>query len=289
MRIQQAAKSHLLEMEQLRAQDAPLSFNGAGAAANATPNYDNVDEVTQDVSTLMARMKTLTDFIHNQNDLAASLGLDEKSTMLAEQSQLQNKLTELKNKKQQMAYLVNELQTMNIQADNSFDEDHSQPLTERAAQATDIPVNRVSSLEDDDEEHDDDEDEADDDDDRADGEEHDGAATPLLQDKIAEINSMKVQLKRLQDMMHTVKLIEIKNGDYLPDDEASDDANDPAATVTEPQSQDCLDEEREMAERVRLLQSMTNDLRIQAGICSMFMFYILIHIRFRSTCSILVF
>lgn len=252
-------------MEQLRAQDAPLSFNTTGAASSAPPNYDNVEEVTQDVTALMTRMKTLTDFIHNQNDLASSLGLDEKSEMIAEQTQLQNKLSELKNKKQQMAYLVNELQSMNMQASDSSFEDHLQQITERTSEVTDVPENRVDSLEDDDEAVD--EDEAEEEDDH-DGENDYGATQAsgvTLQDKIAEINSMKVQLKRLQDMMHTVKLIEIKNGDYLPDDDASDDANEPAASVNESQSQDCLDEEREMAERVRLLQSMTNDLRIQAG------------------------
>lgn len=103
-------------MEQIRAQHGPMSFAGN---SNGLPDYENVEDVQSDVSALMNRMKTLTDFIHNQNDLATSLGED-KSEILEEQLQLQRKLAELKNKKQQMANLVNELQSLNTEADTSF-------------------------------------------------------------------------------------------------------------------------------------------------------------------------
>lgn len=250
-------------MEQLRAQQGPLSFNAPGTTnSNAMPDYDNVEEVTQDVSALMSRMKALTDFIHNQNDLASSLGFDEKSDLVCEQTQLQNKLAELKNKKQQMASLVTELQSMNIQADHSFDEDRRSQSMERA-RANDIPLERIDILakandaDDDNEENDEDDD---------DEEVAEAAGDGSIQDKIAEINAMKNQLKRLQDMMHTVKLIEIKNGDYTPDDEVSDEANNVVdSTHEEAAEQSCLEEEREMTERVRMLHSMTNDLRQQAG------------------------
>lgn len=92
----------------------------------------------------------------------------------------------------------------------------------------------------------------------------------ILQDKIAEINAMKDQLKRLQDMMHTVKLIEIKNGDYNPDDEqppyiekqSDNEMQNNMQSGEDPQRDE--EEEQEMAERVRALHTMTNDLRQQA-------------------------
>lgn len=109
-------------MEQMRGQQAPMSFAGGASEQNNLPDYENIDEVTHDVTALMSRMKTLTDFISGQNDLASSLGVEEKTELVEEQMQLQKKLLELKSKKQQMANLVNELQSMNLQAENNFDE-----------------------------------------------------------------------------------------------------------------------------------------------------------------------
>lgn len=267
LRIQQAAKNQLYEMEQLRAQQEPLSFIG-GANSSALPDYDNVEEVTQDVTALMTRMKALTDFIHNQNDLASSLGMDEKTELLSEQTQLQNKLTELKSKKQQMANLVNELQAMNIQAEHSFDEDrHSQSSELHRENHSAFQLDHIETLEKADNGEVDNDDNDNDHDDEDDELTEAAASGSSIQVKISEINAMKDQLKRLQDMMHTVKLIEIKNGDYTPDDEVSDEANNIAVPANENISADSLDEEQEMAERVRMLHNMTNDLRLQAGLC----------------------
>ncbi|XP_055319156.1 uncharacterized protein LOC129576957 isoform X5 [Sitodiplosis mosellana] len=265
LRLQQAAKNRLYEMEQLRGQQQPLTFANN---QNAVPDYDNVEDVTQDVTQLMSRMKTLTDFIHSQNDMANSLGLDEKSELIEEQTQLQKKLVDLKNKKQQMANLVSELHAMNVQAENNFDDGNRSTATpprnmnEEAYErvrldqldqngkidSIDQPSN--ASLNDADEEDDDDEVAA-------------AAAGSMLQDKISEINAMKDQLKRLQDMMHTVKLIEIKNGDFQPDDDVIQSQDEPnnIQSNDDPQRDE---EEQEMAERVRVLHSMTNDLREQA-------------------------
>lgn len=253
-------------MEQLRNQQQPLSFAGQ----NTAPDYDNVEDVTQDVTQLMSRMKTLTDFIHSQNDMANSLGIEDKVDLIEEQQQLQKKLLDLKNKKQQMANLVSELHAMNIDAGSNFDDGHhatvtpSQNLndesfdripsdsldrTERIDPVADQPSN--ASINDAEEEDD---------------EEVDGAGS-MLQDKIAEINAMKDQLKRLQDMMHTVKLIEIKNGDYQPEEDIqfNEKSQDEAANIQTTDDPQRDDEEREMDERVRVLHSMTNDLRVQAG------------------------
>lgn len=46
-----------------------------------------------------------------------------------------------------------------------------------------------------------------------------GINDELLGDKISEINAMKNQLNRLKEMMNTVKLIEIKNGDCDPEED----------------------------------------------------------------------
>lgn len=269
IRLQQAAKNQLYEMEQLRNQHPPLSF----ANSQNAPDYDNVEDVTQDVTALMSRMKTLTDFIHSQNDMATSLGIDDKSELMEEQTQLHKKLMDLKNKKQQMANLVSELHAMNANAENNFDDSNRSTATpprnmndeafdriqlerldqtEKIATAAEHPLHSNASINDGEEEDD----------------EEVAAAGSILQDKIAEINAMKDQLKRLQDMMHTVKLIEIKNGDYQPDDEASPFNEKPQDEPNNIQANDDPqrdDEEQEMAERVRVLHSMTNDLRQQAG------------------------
>lgn len=263
IRLQQAAKNQLFEMEQLRNQQQPLSF----ANNQNAPDYDNVEDVAQDVTQLMTRMKTLTDFIHNQNDLASSLGIEDKTELMEEQQQLQKKLMDLKNKKQQMANLVNELHAMNAHAENSFDDSNRSTATpprnmneesfdripierlEHNGKVGDQPSHSNASINDE---------EVEDDDEVA------AAAGSLLQDKISQINAMKDQLKRLQDMMHTVKLIEIKNGDYQPEDDFNEKSQDEPNNESndDPQRDD---EEQVMAERVRVLHSMTNDLREQAG------------------------
>lgn len=354
LRLQQDAKNNLYEMEQVRLQQQPLSFNNSGGGDNATttngpegrsggdsmPDYETEADVQNDVRALMSRIKNLSDFVRNQSDLASSLGIgdNEKPELLEEQLQLQKKLDELKSKKQQMANLVTELQSMNVQAENNFDvrgdvdeagasatasgtvrgsnlpshhdisianeyeqriapmqstsncfnssassSDATKCLNENSVQLN-ANIDDASAVADDD-------DDDNEDDDGATGGEHDD----ILHDKIAEINAMKEQLKRLQDMMHTVKLIEIKNGDADPDADTDtatptvlnfNEANvttaptlpafatpltTPATTIPhsakplndeDPQRDD--DEEQEMAERVRALHNMTHDLRQQA-------------------------
>lgn len=272
-------------MEQLRSQQGPISLSNTNDS-NAVPDYGNVDEVAQDVGALMLRMKTLTDFIHSQNDLASSLGVDEKMELMEEQTQLQHKLIELKNKKQQMANLVNELQAMNNDADNNFHENGSSnaemAVTELMYDR--MPIDQLNDNDNDKDEatiqQDTTEDLNDDD-----GCEDDIEQNGLIKDKIAQINAMKDQLKRLQDMMHTVKLIEIKNGDHDPNDDenifidkSNECANIELQTKDDPQ-RDVEEEEQEMAERVQALHSMTNDLRQQAGkeMCSFVLSNILIN------------
>lgn len=305
-------------MERIRAQHGPMSFVGN---LNGTPDYDNVEDVQSDVKSLMGRMKTLTDFIHNQNELAASLGVPEQNNDLQEeQIQLQKKLVELKNRKQQMTNLVNELQTLNIQADSAFQTRRSQTPTRNVpieyerivpiellqntaringqmpniAQSTpqqqqqryvsplvrnanDGSLSQPDSLQlqnDNDDQTIENDDDEEDDDAVAAAAVAEEANDASLNDKIAELNAMKNQLKRLQEMMETVKMIEIKTDDCPPSEigyEAkpnnanghdTNSVTENASVNNENPPRD--DEEQQMVDRVRALHSMTNDLRQQA-------------------------
>lgn len=335
-------------MEQIRDQHGPMTFAGN---VNALPDYENAEDVQHDVETLMSRMKTLNDFIRNQNELASLLGAD-KCDVLEEQIQLQQKLAELKNKKQQMADLVNELQQMSSGAANEATGSaepqkqqhqhqsarcqpeavrnvpvdyerivpiemvqnqriisaprYSTPLQnnhrpteppKQRGETTEHPIvvqrqspqQRQANNDEDDDEPNEDEDE-----DVAGADSQDSG----ISEKIAEINAMKSQLKRLQDMMATVKLIELKNGDGDPDSSRSSrsqshfEPSPQSTTLISAAATDSAeqynstngrqpslpkslnnsnaveptqcDEEVQMDERVRALHSMTQDLRLQA-------------------------
>lgn len=255
LRLQQAAKNNLYEMEQNRAQQNPVSFANN---PNGGPDYETVADVQSDIRTLMARMKNITDFVHNQNELASSLGDEDKADVIDEQIRLQKKLEDLKTKKSQMSNLVNELHSMNTQPGPNFDGSDASTSRENERQHSinnsTLSTNGANDLG---------ADEIELDFDGATGGEQD-----MIRDKIAEINSMKNQLKRLQDMMHTVKLIEIKNGDRAPDDNSSNDKSENVRPIENDSTEDNQHqeaEELEMAERVRALHDMTNDLRHQAA------------------------
>lgn len=105
-----------------------------------------------------------------------------------------------------------------------------------------------------------------------------GGNEDSLSDKIAEINTMKNQLQRLKNLMNTVKIIEIKNGDCEDNDNASVDSSPIHTNYNESHYENVLsnkrgsipsdrpeqEDEPDMDERVRLLQSMTQDLKLQA-------------------------
>jgi len=84
LHIQNMAKSHLTEMEQLRQQADRLPHNSNGGEA---PKYESVQQVQNDMASLVGRMKNLTAFIHNQNELSTVLG-DDGPEILAEQQAL---------------------------------------------------------------------------------------------------------------------------------------------------------------------------------------------------------
>lgn len=118
LRLQQAAKSQLEELEKVRSLNPPSNLL---SHETDPPNYEHAEQVQDDVSGLMNRMRSLTTFIQNQNELASMLGEDVATEeILNEQAMLQKKLQELKMKKSQMDSLVNELQNMNAEADQGF-------------------------------------------------------------------------------------------------------------------------------------------------------------------------
>ncbi|KAH8314864.1 hypothetical protein KR074_005381 [Drosophila pseudoananassae] len=109
LHIQNLAKSHLSEMEQLRQQASHLPHNRGGGDA---PNYESVQQVQDDMASLVGRMKNLTAFIHNQNELSSVLG-DDGPEILAEQQALQQKLESLRSQREDMRNLVDELNSIN--------------------------------------------------------------------------------------------------------------------------------------------------------------------------------
>ncbi|BFF96898.1 uncharacterized protein DMAD_05431 [Drosophila madeirensis] len=109
LHIQNMAKSHLSEMEQLRqhASHMPHSSNGGEG-----PSYESVQQVQDDMASLVGRMKNLTAFIHNQNELSSVLG-DDGPEILAEQQALQDKLESLRSQREDMRNLVDQLNSIN--------------------------------------------------------------------------------------------------------------------------------------------------------------------------------
>ncbi|XP_059608974.1 uncharacterized protein LOC132256524 isoform X2 [Phlebotomus argentipes] len=268
LRLQQAAKQQLQEMEHVRNQN-PTSHSLGQAAP--PPNYDTVEAVREDVASLMARMQALTSFIHGQNDMASLLGED-AAVAMAEQTMLQKKLQELKDRKSQMEQLVSELQNMNVEADRAFAEGQQNdvarerivPIELLNAPAAALQPSMSSDIES-----------------ETENAELDGLseaeAGSEIGEKIAEINAMKDQLSRLKDMMETVKLIEMKTGGAGGEDieeekpeETPEQLNNlsgsqpAAAKVSNAEFDRPQRDESVLSDRVQALHAMTQDLRAQA-------------------------
>lgn len=300
LRLQQAAKSQLEDMEKERLQNATSNL----LTQDGPPNYENVNEVHDDVSSLMNRMRTLTTFVENQNELANMLGGELLSDeLLAEQALLQKKVEDLKNKRGEMADLVNELQSMNNQADVSFTSPDAEAANRSAAIAMEriVPIEMLSQSQnghslqhgnsgaslnseatlmncDLDSEMDHNDSELYESESLASGQ-----TNSVVQEKLAEINAMKDHLKRLQNMMSTVKLIENKvNGpDPVEMARATEEVDRlmneipttrnvsvvPEKQDPEPPRTPTMDSselEPVLSERVQALHAMTADLRVQA-------------------------
>ncbi|XP_005187213.2 uncharacterized protein LOC101891600 [Musca domestica] len=298
LKLQNAAKQHLSDMERLRQQAGTLSF-ATGGTSDGAPDYESVGQVQSDVANLVGRMKNLTSFIQNQNDLSSMLGED-CPEILAEQQVLQRKLEALRAQRDEMRNLVSELQSVNRTAEESAKEarqrqfeqekdieennDHQEQASAAAApltqskKATDVerevPVeftrnvpiellqhaqrprpqmngNEASEAE----ETDMDEDER-------------KETAHLIQQKVADIEAMKAQLKRLKDMMETVSLIEAHTGkdeSRTPTREVPivyDRERTPIAMPS--RYNDSNGNEEVLARKVRMLNEVTSDLRAQA-------------------------
>uniref|UniRef100_A0A1Q3FYD9 Uncharacterized protein n=1 Tax=Culex tarsalis TaxID=7177 RepID=A0A1Q3FYD9_CULTA len=312
LRLQQAARQQLADMEVMRQQTSkPVQLD----------NFESVEQVQEGIGGIMERMRVLATFIQNQQELGNMLGGD-NDDVLSEQVALQQKFQELREKKAQMHSLVSELQNLNVEASRQFDGEAAAEggvernvpieLTNAPASAADMRkatktfinqqnVNQPSV------EHGM----------VNGGESRGGSVTPkvenvvdggsedglgeeeaeaiagtadMLNEKINEINAMKSQLRRLKEMMDTVKLMEMKTGgsidedeedapeenDENPEEEEEDSVENSRSPSVASQISDqqqgggagasAVDESRreQLNQRVEALHAMTRDLREQA-------------------------
>ncbi|XP_021707121.1 formin-J isoform X4 [Aedes aegypti] len=298
LRLQQAARQQLQEMEAIRNQTVTSTI--------PLDNFESVEQVQDGISGIMERMRVLATFIQNQQELGNMLGGD-NDDVLNEQVMLQQKFQELRDKKAQMHNLVSELQNLNVEASRQFEGAASKPvernipieLTNAPASAADmrqatktfnhssvdhgmmngtgsrggsitpkvenVAGERVANLH---EEEDDENAEA------------ISGTAEMLNEKINEINAMKSQLRRLKEMMDTVKLIEMKTGESIDEEEDAPEENDENPDSVENSRSPSVasqisdhgaavggstDPRREqLNQRVEALHAMTRDLREQA-------------------------
>ena len=309
LRLQNAAKQHLSEMEQLRQNAGKLSFNpnaGAGGEPQANgggaPDYESIGQIQNEMALLVGRMKNLTQFIQNQNELSDLLG-DDGPEILAEQEALQAKLESLRTQRDEMRNLVQELQDINKQTGNSHqrrvsaddEESVSEKQDEEERETTPVQMKREqppkkatnvervvpveysrmvpielltksSTMNGNNAGNSEDEEE-----------EADPATAALIKQKVADIEAMKLQLKRLKDMMETVSLIEERTeGPAVKDigrqsaaaSSSYDRESTPIAVPIQrsplPLSHDEL-QDPNIARKVRMINEVTTDLRQQAA------------------------
>lgn len=266
LRLQQAARQQLQEMEAMRQMHT-------ASVAPPVESFETVEQVQDGIGSIMERMRVLSTFIHNQQELSNMLGTD-NDDVLADQAALQQKFQELRDKKSQMHSLVTELQSLNMDASRQFEGTGEQAagaevrnvpieLTHAPATAADArnatktflsgagdglataiattttkpgvagaavagglvsnggPVNGAGAFEADEEE-----------DEEGPLNEEESAVlngtADMLSEKINEINAMKSQLRRLKEMMDTVKLIEMKTGhaELIDEEDEEDDEED---------------------------------------------------------------
>uniref|UniRef100_A0A6P4EWV2 Uncharacterized protein LOC108047046 isoform X2 n=1 Tax=Drosophila rhopaloa TaxID=1041015 RepID=A0A6P4EWV2_DRORH len=197
LHIQNLAKSHLTEMEQLRQHADRLPHNSNGGEA---PQYESVQQVQDDMASLVGRMKNLTAFIHNQNELSSVLG-DDGPEILAEQQALQEKLEALRTQREDMRSLVDELNSINRTARESARAIKEEtptpppkpapaPVAERVVPVEyqrNVPIMRQEA---------------------ADAAQRALHAQAKINQKTADIEALKAQMARLKGMLNTVSQIE---------------------------------------------------------------------------------
>lgn len=311
LKLQNAAKQHLSDMEKLRDQAHTLSFPSGsqrGTDGNdGAPDYQTIDQVHSDMASLVGRMKNLTTFIQNQNELSTLMG-DDGPEILAEQELLQRKLEALRSQRDEMRNLVSELQSVNRSAEETakearqrqfeqekdIEENEQQSSPKSSTQVANkkptnvgkdrsvpieysrnVPIELLQqpqrqqvsngnsqNLS---------ESEADAETEVEEDEEQRKIAAALIQQKVADIDAMKAQLKRLKDMMETVNIIEAHTAKdpkligRTPPREVPITYDRERTPIVEPiRYHDDNSNEEFIARKVRMLNEVTSDLRAQA-------------------------
>uniref|UniRef100_A0A1I8PQ39 Uncharacterized protein n=1 Tax=Stomoxys calcitrans TaxID=35570 RepID=A0A1I8PQ39_STOCA len=295
LKLQNAAKQHLTDMEKLKQQAGVLSFpSGSQRGADGgdgTPEYQTIGQVHSDMATLVGRMKNLTAFIQNQNELSNLLGEDGPE-ILAEQEALHRKLEALRNQRDEMRNLVSELQQVNQSAEESAkearqrqfeqekdieenDQEHTGSQTKAKKPSNterEVPVEFTRNVpiellqqaqrprhpQMNGNEHSETETDVDDDERKE--------TANLIQQKMADVEAMKAQLKRLKDMMETVQLIEAHNAKDTERAAAREVpiTYDRERTPVAARYSDDNGNEEFITRKVRMLNEVTSDLRAQA-------------------------
>uniref|UniRef100_A0A182TIX1 Pericentriolar material 1 protein C-terminal domain-containing protein n=1 Tax=Anopheles melas TaxID=34690 RepID=A0A182TIX1_9DIPT len=267
LRLQQAARQQLQEMESIR-------HMHSASVAPPIESFQTVEQVQDGIGSIMERMRVLSTFIQNQQELSNMLGPEHDADVMADQVILQQKFAELRDKKSQMHNLVSELQNLNMDANRQFEgeaaavpaEPRNVPieLTHAPAPASDarnatkiflngggstmegtsgglnpvatvegmsVPAHRQLGEEQRANGHMASSAAVDEEDDEGQLNEEEASVlngtADMLSEKINEINAMKSQLRRLKEMMDTVKLIEMKTGHESIDEEEEDEEDAP--------------------------------------------------------------
>ncbi|XP_017080067.2 uncharacterized protein LOC108113864 [Drosophila eugracilis] len=244
--IQNMAKSHLSEMEQLRQEADRMPHNSNGGDA---PKYESVQQVQNDMASLVGRMKNLTAFIHNQNELSAVLG-DDGPEILAEQQALQEKLESLRTQREDMRNLVDELNSINRTARESArvikettptpppkPAPAPEPAKERVVPVEyqrNVPIMRQEA---------------------ANAAQRALHAQAMINQKTADIEALKAQMARLKGMLNTVTQIE----------EGTPSMGGSLERRSEERSSVDRELPAEIAQRVFALNDVTSELRAEAA------------------------
>ncbi|KAL5290922.1 PCM1 family protein [Megaselia abdita] len=268
LRLQETAKKHLEEMDKVRNQ---AKVNGV--STTTPPIYESVEEVHNDMSSLVDRMKSLTTFIHGQHELSSMLGGDGDEEEMREQEKLLEKLNALRSHRDEMKSLITELNNVNMAAQTSPVSEvpttvveyervvpiqlvgpgkpsSNQPITSTPKEERPVDSEKISQTED-----------------------EIAATNELIKQKMTDINSMKNQLKGLKDMMETIKLIEAKTGGSVKEigieieDEEEQSTlrrSESTETVVSAETSAEASNDQPIANKVRLLTEVTNELRQQS-------------------------
>ncbi|XP_030375591.1 uncharacterized protein LOC115624884 isoform X2 [Scaptodrosophila lebanonensis] len=253
LHIQNLAKTHLNEMEQLRQQAGSIQTTGA----EGTPNYESVHQVQDDMASLVGRMKNLTVFIHSQNELSNVLG-DDGPEIIAEQQALQQKLEALRAQREDMRNLVDELNNINRTAKetavtmrSSLESVDQERLSEEGNEVNpveskertvpveyqrNVPILRQEA---------------------ANAAQRALQAQALINQKTADIDALKSQMARLKSMLNTVNQIDDSTpciGQTLDNTRHSSTENQLPANKS-----------GEILQRVHALNDVTSELRAEAA------------------------